>query len=1506
MSEHSQGVLSAARLALAIKRFREERPDADLLSAEPIAVVGIGCRMPGKVKSPEDFWQILKSKTDTVTEIPADRWVADDYYSSDAQAPGKTNCRWGGFVEDIAMFDPVLFGISPREAASIDPQQRLLLEVAWEAIQDSGRAPESLAGSRTGVFVGVALSDYERFALEDSDSIHANTCTGSYRSVMSGRLAFLLDARGPSVSLDTACSSSLVAIHSACQSLRSRESDFALAGGVNLHLLPEHYIGLSRMGMLSPEGRCKTFDAKADGFVPGEGCGVVALKRLTDALLDEDRIYAVIRGSAVNQDGRSSSLTAPSGLAQQEVIAAALRSARVPASRVSYVETHGTGTVLGDPIEVEAIAAVLGAREDGAPECVLGAAKSNFGHLEAAAGITGFIKAILALHHEEIPANLHYEELNPHISLDGTRLRIATEASPWKRTQTPRFAGVSSFGFSGTNAHIVLEESPRLPARPAAPSDGERLLQLSARTPAALRDVAQSYHAFLSDRSREIPLYDVCHAAATQRSSHEERLAIAGATHVEMREGIEDFLAGRPRPGMAAGRVAGNSTRIVFVCSGQGSQYAGMGLSLFEKEPVFRGAMEECAAKIHAVAGWSLLEELAAPEAESKLARTEYAQPAIFAIQVAIARLLGSWGVTPAAVIGHSVGEIAAAYLAGALDLNTCARIAVARGRVMASAAGKGCMAAVRLPVAEVLQALGNRSGVSIAAVNGPQSTVISGDKDAIAALLQDWKGRGISCTLMPANYAFHSAQMEPFATELAKELGEIRGRTSEIPIFSTVLGGISPGTSFGAAYWSRNVRATVQFSAALQKAIASGFSAFVELAPQPVLAGSISEHSMPSGEPVAAVGTLRRNHAECRVMLGTLGQLHILGYPVSWKALYPQSTPPLPLPVYPYQRQRFWFERRSVPRTVGVQTETENIWQPEWQPLERGAAVARRPRPSVVVASDVAERAALTAALSQRGISISGVTPEEWSRSVDADGRVIWIADKTTAEDANALPTFLNAVQSLIRNSPQSRLQFWVVTQGAIATPETRSFSGLFQSPLWGMLRSIAMEHPSIAWVRVDLDEEASDFGTVAEEILKWDGEEEIALHGGRRYVRRLEKCDAAVKQAALRLRADATYLITGGLGAIGLRVAEWLAAKGAGNVILIGRHGPKAETRARIHALHQRGVRVEARCVDVADDAQMRGLLTEIAEKLPPLAGIFHAAGVLDDGAFLDQTTERIDKVMAPKVKGAWNLHKLTEKTPLDFFVFFSSIASLTGSPGQSGYAAANAFLDALARARRANGLTALSVNWGAWAGDGMAEQVSEAGRRRVLPGLRSMDPERCFTLLERALGMDQPQLVIADSDWSQWRAAQQFLSSVAAGGEVYRPSSGSGVEILQTLATAAPARRKKILVNYLRDLVSALLGFDASGLYIDETQSLLRLGMDSLMALEFRNALALTLGRSLSATLVFDHPSLADVADYLLASFWESDALSPSLSEEMKDLESLSDAEAEELLKAELKRI
>ena len=713
-------------------------------SAEPIAIIGAGCRFPGGVTSPAEFWDLLHDGVDAISEVPADRWDIDAYYDPDPKAPGKMVTRSGGFVTGVDRFDPQFFGIAPREASGMDPQQRLLLEVCWEALEHAAEPADKLHGSNTGVFVGISTNEYVQLQMRRSDAadLDAHVGTGGAVSVAAGRLSYTLGLQGPAMAVDTACSSSLVAVHLACQSLRQRECDMALAGGVNLILAPEGNVILSRARMLSPEGRCKTFDAGADGYVRGEGCGVVVLKRLSEAVAAGDRVLAVIRATAVNQDGRSSGLTVPNGPAQETLIRQALATAGVAPAEVDYVEAHGTGTSLGDPIEARALGNVFAeGRAMPAIRLLIGSVKTNIGHLESAAGIAGLIKTALALHQGEIPAHLHLRSINPLISLEAIPAIIPTASTPWPAGERRRFAGVSSFGFSGTNAHAVLEEAPPVTVSSESTARPRQVLALSAKEPAALRDLVHEYREFLSsDNAGAVD--DICFTANAGRSHFEHRLAVTGSSPLELSEALGQRIAdldqdAAPQP---------LKPKVAFLFTGQGSQYAGMGRDLYDTEPVFRRALDRCDELYREATGQSLLSVLYPSDGQpTRIDETECTQPALFAIEHAISELWRSWGVVPSAVIGHSVGELAAAVTAGAMTLEDAFRLTVSRGRLMQSLPAGGAMTAVRAPEAVVRAALAAHGGhVSIAALNGVDNLVISGRAEAVEACWPRLDGPGL------------------------------------------------------------------------------------------------------------------------------------------------------------------------------------------------------------------------------------------------------------------------------------------------------------------------------------------------------------------------------------------------------------------------------------------------------------------------------------------------------------------------------------------------------------------------------------------------------------------------------------------------------------------------------------------------------------------------------------------------------------------------------------------
>ncbi|MBC6936182.1 MAG: polyketide synthase, partial [Chloroflexi bacterium] len=727
---------------------------------EPIAIIGIGCRFPGGANSPEALWELLRAGRDAITEVPADRYDLQTFYDPRPATPGKVMSKWGGFLDEIDRFDPLFFGISPREAERMDPQQRLLLEVAWEALEDAGQVPNTPAIEQTGVFVGMWLNDFEARLFRDPAKVDFYMTTGSGRYSASGRLSYVFGFQGPSITVDTACSSSLVAVHLAVQSLRAGECDLALAGGANVILQPHITIAYSQSRMMAPDGRCKFGDARADGYVRSEGAGLVVLKRLADALADGDPIYAIIRGSATNNDGRSSGfLTTPGGAGQEEMLRKAYKDAGVPPGEVQYIEAHGTGTAAGDPVEIGAIGAVVA--EGRRPEqfCTVGSVKTNLGHTEGAAGVAGLIKVALALKHRTIPASLNFQAPNPSIPWETLPVRIQTEQTPWPAEPGQAVGGVSAFGIAGTNAHVVLQEAP---ARdyPAVPRADVYVLPLSARTPEALVDLARAYEV----TAGQSDLHDLCYSASVRRAHHPYRMAAVAHSPEELVEQLEAFGKGETRRGLVAGtQDQAAERRVVFIFPGQGGQWLGMGRQLFEQEPVFREALERCAAAVRPYVEWDLLAELLrADENTSRMDEIDVVQPALFAIQVALAELWRSWGIAPDAVIGHSMGEVAAAYVSGALSLDDAARIICRRSLLMKRVSGMGAMAMVELPLEEAEAALGEYADrVGVAVTNSPRSCVLSGDPAALAEVVAALQSRDVFCRPVKVDVAAHSPHMD-------------------------------------------------------------------------------------------------------------------------------------------------------------------------------------------------------------------------------------------------------------------------------------------------------------------------------------------------------------------------------------------------------------------------------------------------------------------------------------------------------------------------------------------------------------------------------------------------------------------------------------------------------------------------------------------------------------------------------------------------------------------------
>ncbi len=1492
---------------------------------ESIAVIGIGCRFPA-ASGIEQFWQLLKDGVDAISEVPKTRWNVEALYDPDHTRAGKMSTRFGGFVDGIDLFDPEFFRISPREASRMDPQQRILMEVAWEAFECAGVVPETLKGTATGVFIGVASDDYCRLNLSNLEASDAYACTGSTFSIAANRLSYFFDLRGPSLAIDSACSSSLVAIHLACRSLLDGESTLALAGGVNALLDPALTVNFSRAGFMSADGRCKAFDATANGYVRGEGAGVVVLKLLSKAQADRDPIFATIRGTAVNQDGRSNGLTAPNQGSQIAVLREAYRRAGVSPSAVQYVEAHGTGTALGDPIEAKALSAVLCENRSLESSLRVGSVKSNIGHLEAAAGIAGLIKAVLAIKNRAIPPSLHFQQPNPFIQFDELRLSVQDRLGSWPDCSKRLVAGVSSFGFGGTNAHAVVEEPPEAGACPDGPggaSNNRYLLPLSARNPESLIALARAYHKFLAENT-QVSLEDVAYTASARRTHHDHRLALIAGSHKEAGEKLDAFVHGELLNGMSSG-LRRRQSGLVFVFPGQGSQWWAMGRQLLAEEPVFLRAVEECDRVLAGWADWSILEELTASESSSRLDQARLVQPVMFALQIALATLWRSWGIVPTAAIGHSLGEIAAACVAGAIRLEDALKIVYHRGRLMQTVAGPGRTAAVALPVAEARRLVeddGNR--LAIAAHNSPSSCTLSGDSQPLAEMLERLTKRGIFCRQLPVDLAFHSPHMDGVSDILVSELEDLQPEEPKIPFYSTVTGDLVAGKELDADYWRRNMRETVQFADAIGKVAGQQPQIFLELSPHPVLAANIGECLRGSGLEAHVLPSLKRGQPERACMLESLGHIYSQGGKIDWMGLYPDGGNCLLLPTYRFKRERYWLEAGAAA-------------QQEFSPP---AGTRNQGVESSLPAPAESQPASTTASWDMPGFAIEDLAyridwkPQDISGKLNGSGSWLIVADRAGLADALAktidelggnayvvhsgelpagnifeavpeahkatlrglihlgsldLPTgppgtnggpeaainlLTGELLSLARQVAAHTTNVCLVTRGVHVLENQTTPANVGSWPVWGLGRTLAFENPNIDCKLIDLDPDGTDNAEALFADISAGDEMQVAYRGKKRYVLRLTRHSLEGGDSN-RISSTSTYLVTGGLGALGMKLSQWLVDSGARHLVLVGRSEPKPDTQAVISAMRQKGVEVLVATSDVTDRSELASLLAYIRQVMPPLKGLIHLAGALDDGLLVNQTEERFRKVLEPKIQGSWNLHELTEGDSLDFFVLFSSLASALGSPGQANYASANAFLDGLAHYRQALGLKALSINWGPFSEVGMAAR-KKTSARLAAQGVSSMPPDVGLHMMSRLLAQSNPEIVVAAVDWPAWMeavgpAAQPTSVSdlLSPGGPIeakIETAGGNGHDRRGQLLSMPLKERSEAVQEYMCGYLSKILKMPAAT--VPRDQPLNNMGLDSLIAMEFEDGLHTELGTTIPIAELLRGPSILELSDIILS--------------------------------------
>ncbi|HYO97350.1 MAG TPA: SDR family NAD(P)-dependent oxidoreductase [Polyangiaceae bacterium] len=1447
--------------------------------SEPIAIVGVGCRFPGDVSGPSEFWDLLRRGADVTSEVPTDRWDAEALYDPEPTAPGKCYTKRGGFLDEIDGFEPGFFGISPREAVSLDPQQRLLLEVTWEALENAGIVPETLRGSATGVWIGLSLDDYARLSVPAGqlDGIDAYSALGTARSVAAGRIAYVLGVHGPVMQLDTACSSSLVAVHLACQSLRAGESDLALVGGVNIMASPEASVALCKLQALSRDGRCKTFDAAADGYGRGEGCGIVVLKTLSAAQAAGDRILATIRGSAVNHDGASNGLTAPSGVAQEAVLRRALANASVESDSVDYVEAHGTGTLLGDPIEVLALNRVYAAKGGRERPLYLGSVKTNFGHLEAAAGIAALIKTALCLAHGQLVPHLHFENPNPKIPWNQLSVRVTSKGMAWPSSAEPARAGVSSFGISGTNAHAVLEAAPRSEPLPQSSTRSAELIVLSARTDSALRVTAQRLGKHL-EQHPEIGLRDLAFSLATTRSLREHRLCLVASSRQALCAALDSVDPGQTPVPTAVTEARTSRGKLAWLFTGQGAQRLGMGQALYREWPAFQAALDAAFAALDPHLDRPLREVMwATPQTREAepLHQTEYTQPALFAFEWALAALFDSWGVHPDFVAGHSIGELTAACVARVFSLNDAARLVCARARLMQALPPGGVMFAIAASQAELADHLSAQ--VTVAAVNAPSSVVISGEEAAVASVVAKLSARGVASKRLTVSHAFHSALMEPMLESCRRVAKTISYHPPSVPVISNVSGAFAGSEISGADYWVRHVRQAVQFSAGVQALHAAGAATFLELGPKttllPLVAATLTAHATHLLGCVGAAGN------EAEGVLQALGGWIALGGGVSLQAVFPAGNR-LELPTRAWQRERYWIESRSEPRVareIEASALDNAVYRLEWRP----APALQSPRSmsgrwAVVSLGSDGRAEELLAALAALGATPERVAIEQLAQlSPFADHVVCAWGGSGDAEAAmQAAHQGLAIANALARRANPPRL--WWLTRAAVAARPGDEVA-VAGASLWGLGRTVMQEYPELRCTLLDLDRESASAGVLAHEAAASDHETQVAWRGTERHLARLLRAPQGERVSlGERLASPGTYLVTGGLSGLGAEVARHFAQRGARHLLLIGRRGlATAGAPALVAELEALGTEVTVAALDVADRAALSSVLQAIPAQ-QPLRGIVHAAGLVRDGGLASQTREQFEQVLAPKVLGAWNLHALTQHLSLDLFVLFSSIAGTLGfaGAGKGAYAGASSFLDGLAAHRRARGQAGLSLGWGPWTESGMATALTSeqrAGLARYLShfGLSPLSRTAGLELFDRSLSGSDAALLVSHLDVHT--LGRTFGAAVPPlWQELVRPAASqarSETSWARELLALPSGQRSDAVTALVRAEVARVLSY-GSARDVPVDKPLGELGLDSLLAMELTHALERRTGSTIPATLILKHPSVQAMSAHVLS--------------------------------------
>ncbi|WP_192349040.1 type I polyketide synthase [Algoriphagus sp. Y33] len=1517
---------------------------------DPVVVVGMACRFPGGANSPEQFWEQLVQGVDGISEVPESRWDNDIFYDPKAAMPGRMNTRWAGLTDDIDQFDPGLFGISPYEAPEIDPQQRMLLETSWRLLEHTGWQKEDLQNSNTGVFVGIANNDYLYMKIKltpDMNGFNAYSGLGNSNSIAANRLSYFYDLKGPSLAVDTACSSSLTAFHLGVQAIHRGDCTQAIVGGVNAILSPGTTITLSQFGMMSPEGRCKTFDSDADGYVRSEGCGLVMLKKQSEALKDGDRILAVVKGSSIGQDGHSMGITYPNGAAQHKLIARTLGEAGLEGKQINYLEAHGTGTPTGDPVELEQLGMLYGVPAK--DKCYVGSVKANIGHLETAAGIAGVIKVLLMLQHQQIPPQIHVKKLNPRIHLENTRLEIPTQTREWNPENEKRRGAISSFGFGGSLAHVILEEPDAHQFIPNTTTEEEKPLKMfafrpfpiSAHTPQGLVKQAQHWVEWL-ETNPEMAINDLTYTQAVSRSHLRYRQCFLVQDKTEIRNKLEQFV----RSTSPAGTPLSNDQKIAFLFTGQGEQFMRMGREFYYQIPIFREAFDRCAGAIEDKDLPMSLQEIAFEVTHYEVWHDKYLQVILFATQYALATLWQECGIIPHFLLGHSLGEYAAACIAGCFEPETGMKMLMKRSELVDTLPEKGRMVTIFAGHEEVEKIL-NKEKAQIAVINSPKKTVIAGESAEVARVVDHFSRQGIEFYNLRMNIAFHCHLLEPVLKPFHEYISQFTF-TRPVKRWISSATGKEMNEAPNADHWVNHLRQTIHFSSAAGLLAREDIRHFLEIGPGASTLVAIRECLNRSDLVLLrSLNIPKGGRTESRHFFDSLAKLYQDGRTIHWQTLLHGKKYPEMIPGVVFNHQRYWvkgLEAENISAFAGP------IYNPDYKPappahdrktdstihydliwVKKGKLTLpgeiedlRANISWIILGEDSPAMQALLDKIRKRGHQVfwvgmdtkyahkpdavlsygmdttsvfnvlNRIVTSESRANVDA-WKVVFLPKNSSSsgatletdnlkeavqKDLGVFISFLKALRRVVITPP-----LWIVTEGTQQVmPEEAISLNLTSSPLWGFAKTLYLEHPEWRGGMIDLEQGINPEEKAAQimgKVLRPQKENCIAIRQGEQYVEQLIPAEPAL-QEPITFRNDGAFIITGGLGGLGLETASWVVDKGARHVVLISRRSvplktewasialdhPQHELVQQLLTLEEQGALVEVASLDVSNIPKLEALFASLEARKIPVRGILHAAGVNWFSKIMELDESQFFDTLDIKVAGTWALHQLSKPHDLDCFILYSSVSALWGSVNLSHYTAANFFMDAVSQYRSGAGQKTLSIDWGPWDEVGMSAKPAE---REVLDkmGFKLMPPQEALNAMELQLGTGRPLSLISKINWEKYRSFIDFTLQPSLFEQVAKTSISAAPEAsrdhLDSILQSSPTKARELIEEVVRTELRSVMLIES----IDEIPDDKRfnfLGMDSLMAILMASKLEQYFRIKLPNTLAYNYPHIRAVSDHL----------------------------------------